>query len=149
MPKSRSIRGGLPVNGGQQANNSRLSLSHGEQGRHAPYDPLAEAPALDMQARIKLLEDTVRQLEAALVTVVMQATHGKVPKESSAHEIQLLCQRLGLRSGMAGHGLASSRPNGVLENTDHQITARMCPAFASHSECRGNACGLTCEAALL
>lgn len=140
------------MNGGHQANISRLNLPPGEQGRHAPYDPLAEAPALEMQARIKLLEDTVRKLEVALVTVMMQATHGKVPKESSAHEIQLLCQRLGLRTCISDSVLASSRPNGdstALEHPDQQIAARMCPAFASHSECRGDACGLTCEATLL
>lgn len=138
------------MNGGHQANISLLNLPHGEQSRHEPYDPLAETPQ-DMQARIELLENTVRRLEAALVTVMMQATHGKVPKESSAHEIQLLCQRFGLRSGISDSMLASSRPNGdsTLEHTDQLIAVRMCPAFASHSECRGDACGLTCEAALL
>lgn len=133
------LEGALPVNGGKLADLPR------------PNQFAEQQPLRDAQARIEFLEQMVHRLEVALLTMMMQA-RSKAHSEPTLHEIHLACQRLGLRPAAADSVLDRLRHYGAAQGgspSGDEVPARMCPAVGGDSECRGNACGLTCEAALL
>lgn len=128
------LEGALTVNGRKLAGLPRLDQGDEQQ------------PLQDAEARIEFLERMVQRLEVALLTVMMQA-RSKAHGEPALHEIHLACQRLGLRPAAADSVLDRLQDHGAAQGDE--VPARMCPAVGGDSECRGNACGLTCEAALL